>query len=48
MFEPQVKMKLESMVLVNPDLVLAKACLDQVCECVCAVCVCVCCCMFFD
>lgn len=46
MFEPQGKMELESMVLVDPDPVLAEACLDQVCECVCIVyvyvCICVC------
>lgn len=42
MLEPRGKMKLESMVLVNPDQVLAEACLDQVCERVCtAVCLCV-------
>ena len=30
-FELQGKMKLESMVLVNPDPMLAKACLDEMC-----------------
>lgn len=38
MFEQRGKMKLESMVLVNPDPVLAMACLDEMCTlslCVC-------------
>lgn len=40
-FEPQTKMKLESMVFTNSDPVLAMACLDQVCVHVKIVCVCV-------
>lgn len=40
-FELQGKMKLESMVLVNPDPMLAKACLDEMCVYLYYVCLCV-------